>query len=110
LWIIYRRQLLTQPKQVPRIIEAFQVDMGAPSPALMKLMSDEEYSHLLKDQSDYMSMIMFLSQWTYPELCPAAIKLSTKYNKANDLDIKKSEEGRQIYLRQQGHTQNGVIS
>jgi hypothetical protein len=89
-----KRVILTQPKQVVRIIEAFQVTKGVPSPALVKLMGDDEDSPLLKDQTDYMSkcaMLMFLSQQTYPEICSAAIKLSTKCNKATKLDMEKAK-------------------
>jgi hypothetical protein len=78
-----RKVIISQPKQVARIIETFKVTKGAPSPALVKLMTDEDDSPLLTDQADYMSkcaMLMFLSQQTFPEICPAAIKLSTKYN------------------------------
>lgn len=62
--------ILTQPKQMARIIESFQDNRGAPNPALMKLMSDDGDDRLLQDQSDYISkcaMLMFLSQRTYPE-------------------------------------------
>jgi hypothetical protein len=34
---------------------------------------------------------MFLSQRTFPEIRPAAIKLSTKYNKATELDMEKAK-------------------
>ncbi len=77
-----------------RIIEAFQVTKGAPSPALVKLMGDDEDSPFLKDQTDYMSkcaVLMFLSQQTYPEIRPAAIKLSTKCNKATKLEMEKAK-------------------
>jgi hypothetical protein len=46
---------ITQPKQVARVIETFQVTKGAPNPALVKLMGDDEESPMLKNQSDYMS-------------------------------------------------------
>jgi hypothetical protein len=36
------------------------------------------------------AMLMFLSQRTYPEICPATIKLSTKYNKATAADMEKA--------------------
>ncbi len=57
-------------------------------------MGDDEDSPLLHDQSEYMSkcaMLMFLSQRTYPEIRPAAIKLSTKYNKATELNMTKAK-------------------
>jgi hypothetical protein len=56
-------------------------------------MTDEDNSPLLTDQSNYMSkcaMLMFLSQRTFPEIHPAAIKLSTKYNKATEADMNKA--------------------
>jgi hypothetical protein len=59
-----RRVILTQPKQVAKIIETFQVTKGASSPASVKLMEDEELQ-LLPDQADYMSkvaMLMFILQ------------------------------------------------
>jgi hypothetical protein len=88
-----KRVIITQPKHIERIIETFQVTKGAPSPAMVKLMADDEYSPLLKDQLDYMSkcaMLMFISQRTYPEIYPAVIKLPTKYNKAIEDDMKKA--------------------
>jgi hypothetical protein len=90
---VQRKVIITQPKQVAKIIEAFELTKGAPCPALVKLMGDDEDSPLLHDQSEYMSkcaMLMFLSQRTYPEIRPAAIKLSTKYNKATELDMTKA--------------------
>ena len=56
-------------------------------------MGDEIESPLLENQSDYMSkcaMLMFVSQRTYPEIRPAVVKLSTKYNKATMHDMKKA--------------------
>jgi len=56
-------------------------------------MADDEDSPLLKDQSDYMSkcaMLMLIPQRTYPEIRPAVIKLSTKYNKATEDDMRKA--------------------
>jgi hypothetical protein len=76
-----KRVMLMQPKQVARIIETFQVKKGVSNPASVKLMGNEDDSHLLHNQTDYMSkcaMLMFLSQRTYPEICPATMKLSTK--------------------------------
>jgi hypothetical protein len=88
-----KKVIITQPKHVERIIETFQVTKGAPSPVMVKRMADDEDSPLLKDQSDYMSkcaMLMFILQRTYPEIRPAVIKLSTKYNKATEDDMKKA--------------------
>jgi hypothetical protein len=42
-----KKVIIVQPKQVARILEAFQVTKGAPSPALVKLMGDEDESPLL---------------------------------------------------------------
>ena len=36
------------------------------------------------------AMLIFVSQRAYPEICPAVIKLSTKYNKATEEDMKKA--------------------
>jgi hypothetical protein len=88
-----KKVIVTQPKHVERIIETFQVTKGAPSPAMVKWMADDEDSPLLKDQSDYMSkcaMLMLIPQRTYPEIRPAVIKLSTKYNKATEDDMRKA--------------------
>jgi len=90
---VKKQVVLTPPKHVKCIIETFQVTKGAPMPALEKLMEDELDSPLSENQSDYMSkcaMLMFISQRTYPEICPAVIKLSTKYNKATMEDMKKA--------------------
>jgi hypothetical protein len=88
-----KKVILSQPKQVAKIIETFQVTKGVSSPASVKLMEDEETLPLLPDQTDYMSkvaMLTFLSQRTFPEIRPAAIKLSTKYNKATAADMEKA--------------------
>ncbi len=85
--------IITQPKHVERIIDTFKVTKGAPSPAMVKLMADDVNSPMLEDQSDYTSkcaMLMFVSQRTYPEIRPAVVKLSTKYNKATEEDMKKA--------------------
>jgi hypothetical protein len=90
-----RKQVeLRQPKHVERIIKTFGVTKAAPSPALTSLMGDDDTSSLLKDQNKYMSlcsMLMFVSQRTYPEIRPATIKLSTKYNKATENDMQKAQ-------------------
>jgi hypothetical protein len=52
-------------KTSKRIIESFGTTKTAPSPALLKLMGDEEDSPVLENQSKYMSkcaVLMFLSQ------------------------------------------------
>ena len=88
-----KQVIITQPKHVERIIETFEVVKGAPSPALGKLMADDVDSPLLKEQAEYMSkcaMLMFISQRTYPEIRPAVIKLSTKYNKVTEDDMRKA--------------------
>jgi hypothetical protein len=90
---VKKQVVITQPKHVKRIIKMFQVMKGAPMPALEMLMGDELDSPLLENQSDYMSkcvMLMFVLQRTYPEIRPAVIKLSTKYNKATMEDMKKA--------------------
>ena len=87
------RVVLTQPKHVARIIEAFGVNRSAPNPALASLMGDDDSYPVLEDQKNFMSlcaMLMFVSQRTYPEIRPAAVKLSTKYNKATELDMIKA--------------------
>jgi len=52
-------------------------------------MGDDNTFLLLQNQKQFMSlnsMLMFIGQRTHPEFRPAAIKLSTKYNKATELD------------------------
>jgi hypothetical protein len=82
-----KQVVIMQPKHVERIIEKFDVSTGA-------LMGDEINSPLLTDQSDYImskcAMLIFVSQRAYPEIRPAVIKLSTKYNKATEEDMKKA--------------------
>ncbi len=46
--------ILMEPKQVARIIEAFQVIKGAPNPVAVKLMGDDDELPLLQDQTDCM--------------------------------------------------------
>jgi hypothetical protein len=90
---VKKQVVITQPKHVKRIIKTFQVMKAVPMPALEKLMGDELDSPLLENQSDYMSkcaMLMFILQQTYPEIHPAVIKLSTKYNKVTMEDMKKA--------------------
>jgi hypothetical protein len=88
------RVVLMQPKHVARIIEAFGVNMSALNPALASLMGDDDSYPVLDDQKNFMSlcaMLMFVLQRTYLEICPAAVKLSTKYNKATELDMLKAK-------------------
>jgi hypothetical protein len=90
---IGKKVILTQPKNVERIITAFGVNKGAPTPALANVMGDDDTSPLLKNQKQFMSlnsMLMFIGQRTYPEIRPTVIKLSTKYNKATELDLCKA--------------------
>jgi hypothetical protein len=56
-------------------------------------MGDDIASPLLADQTEYLpkcAMLMYVSQRTYSEICPAVIKLSTKYNKAMEEDMNKA--------------------
>jgi hypothetical protein len=88
-----KRVILTQPKFVQSVIDAFGVSKGAPSPALNNMMGDDNNSKLLNDQRQFMSfnsLLMYGVKRTYPEIKPAAIRLSTKYNKANELDLIKA--------------------
>jgi hypothetical protein len=88
-----KRVILTQPKLVQSVIDAFGVSKGAPSPALNNMMGDDDNSKLLNDQRQFMSfnsLLMYRAMRTYPEIKPAVIHLSTKYNKANELDLNKA--------------------
>jgi len=90
---IDKKVILTQPQNVDRIITAFGVDNSAPTPALANVMGDDDTSPLLQNQKQFMSlnsMLMFIGQRTFPEIRPAVIKLSTKYNKATELDLCKA--------------------
>jgi hypothetical protein len=82
---------ITQPKNVARVIECFGITKAAPNPAMANLMGEDDESPLLQNQKEYMSkcsMLMYLSQRTYPEICPAVGKSASKYNKASELDMK----------------------
>jgi hypothetical protein len=60
---------------------------------MVNLMGDDDESPKLHDQREFLSkcsMLMFVSQRTYPEIRPATVKLSTKYNKATELDMQKA--------------------
>ena len=88
-----KRVILTQPKFVQSVIDVFGVSKGAQSPALNNMMSDDEDSPLLKNQREFMSinsLLMYGAMRTYPEIRPAVIRLSTKYNRANELDLGKA--------------------
>jgi hypothetical protein len=101
----YKRVVITQPKQV---FEAFKTEKGAPTPASVKLMSNDLDSRLLADQSDYMLKcvtLFFLSQRTYPEICTATIRLSMKYNKATETDMQKATRVTRIYCFPQKYNQ-----
>lgn len=102
-----KKVILTQPKHVSRIIDAFQVTKGSPRPVLVKLMGEDDESPMLKNQTEFMSkcsMLMFVLQWTYPEIRPAMVKLSTKYNKATELDMEKAQRGMEyIYASKDMH-------
>jgi hypothetical protein len=85
--------MLTQPKFVQSVIEKFEVSKAAPCPALSNMMGDDDTSALLKNQKAFMSLnslLMYGAMRTYPEIRPAVIRLSTKYNKANALDMSKA--------------------
>ena len=88
-----KRVILTQRKNIERIINSFKTTKGAPTPAMVNLMGDDDESPKLHDQREFLSkcsMLMFVSQRTYPEIRPATVKLSTKYNKATELDMQKA--------------------
>jgi hypothetical protein len=90
---VKKRVILTQPKFVQSVLDAFGVSKGAHSPALNNMMSDDEESPLLKNQREFMSLnslLMYGAMRTYPEIRPAVIRLSTKYNRANELDSGKA--------------------
>jgi hypothetical protein len=84
---------MTQKKNIERIFTTFQPTKGAPTPAMVNLMGDDPESPLLTGQREFLSkcsMLMFVSQRTYPESRPSTIKLSTKYNKATEMDMQKA--------------------
>jgi hypothetical protein len=56
-------------------------------------MGDDDASPLLQNQKQFMSlnsMLMFIGQRTYQDSRSAVIKLSTKCNKAKELDLCKA--------------------
>jgi hypothetical protein len=55
---IDKKVILTQPKNVERIITAFWVNKGAPTPALANVMGDDDTSPLLKNQSSLCHCIL----------------------------------------------------
>ncbi len=66
---------------------------SAPNPALATLMGDDDSYPVLDDQKQFMSlcaMLMFVLQRTYPEIRPAAVKVSTKCNRATELEMVKA--------------------
>jgi hypothetical protein len=66
--IIDKKLILTQSKNVDRIITAFGVHKGAPTFALSNVMGDDDTSPLLQNQKQFMSlnsMLMFIGQWLY---------------------------------------------
>jgi hypothetical protein len=98
---IDKKVILTQPKNLDRIITEFGVDKGAPTPALANVMRDDEPSPLLQNQKQFMSlnsMLMCIGQRTYPEIRPTVIKLSTKYNKATEFGSMQGNQSGTICL------------
>jgi hypothetical protein len=107
-----RRVILMQPKFVQIVIDAFKVTKGAPSPNLNNMMNDDEEFSLVTNPKIFMSLnslliygakrtypkirpavirlLMIQAMRTYPKIRPAVICLSTKYNKANEMDIIKA--------------------
>jgi hypothetical protein len=88
-----KQVVLTQRKNIERIINTFRTTKGAPTPAMVNLMGDDDESPKLLDQREFLSkcsMLMFVLQRTYPEIRPATVKLSTKYNKATEMDMQKA--------------------
>jgi hypothetical protein len=84
---------LSQRKFADKVIEVFGVKKSAPNPALLDVMGDDDTSPLLKDQREFMSfnsLLMFGATRTYPETRPTTVRLSAKYNKASELDMKKA--------------------
>ena len=64
-----KKVILTQPKFVQSVIDAFEVNKGAPSPALNDKMSGDDSSPILKDQNTFMSLhslLMYGTMRTYP--------------------------------------------
>jgi hypothetical protein len=87
-----KKVIITQPKWVQQVIDKFEVDQAAPTPAKDSLMGDDDTSPELTDQRKFMSLnslLMYGAHRAYPEICPAVIKNSTKYNKATEDDLKK---------------------
>ena len=66
-----KKVILTHPKFVQSVIDAFEVNKGAPSPALNDMMSGDDSSSILKDQKKFLSLnslLMYGPMRTYPEI------------------------------------------
>jgi hypothetical protein len=88
-----KRVILTQPKFIQSVIDVFGVSKGVPSLALNNMMGDDDNSKLLNDQRRFMSfnsLLMYGVTRTYPEIKLAVIRFSTKFNRANELDLNKA--------------------
>jgi hypothetical protein len=90
---VAKRAVITQKNYARKLGEAYGVAKKSVTPALDDLFGDDEVSELLRDQKSFMSLnstLMFGSKRTYPEILPAVVKLSSKYNKATKSDYEKA--------------------
>jgi hypothetical protein len=84
---------VSQRKFASQLAERYGITKGAITPALSDLFGDDEDSPLLADQKKFMSInssLMYGAKRTYPEILPAVVRLSSKYNKATDMDMAKA--------------------
>ena len=85
---------ISQPKYADKLLE-FGIDKGAVTPTLADFFYESDDDVLLdaEQQKDYMSInsyLMYGAKRTYPEILPAVVTLSTKYNKATTRDMDKA--------------------
>ena len=90
---VKKQARVSQKKYAMKQSEKYGITKGAVTPALGDLFGDDDSSPLLKDQKGFMSLnssLMYGSKRTYPENLPSTVRLSSKYNKATELDMEKA--------------------
>jgi hypothetical protein len=84
---------ISQRHYAHKIAEKFKIKKGARSPSTIDLYGEDSNDTLLEDQREFMSInayCMYGAKRTYPEILPAVVTLSARYNKATVGDMKKA--------------------
>ena len=84
---------ISQKNYALKFIETWGVNKKAVTPMLGELYSVDDSLPILKNQNEYMSLVateLFGATRTYPDLKPYVTQLSTRYNKANQVDFDKA--------------------